>query len=148
MARMGQECIRQPSKQPRSQITIKVQNSKPTHGQVSLMDSRDCQRQLKEASTGSSSAFSLRLQESSVCSAGGEGGSCEGDDGGALVCPSLDNPGTFYQATQCNEDIVKDILMFRLALFLGGQDGLRVTLVLSKKKKAKKKQVILVEAKV
>ena len=41
--------------------------------------------------------------------------------------------------------------MFRLALFLGGQDGLRVTLVLSKKKKpkkAKKKQVILVEAKV
>ena len=48
--------------------------------------------------------------------------------------------------------------MFRLALFLGRQDGLRVmieeyflTLVLSKKKKAKKakkKQVILVEAKV
>ena len=43
--------------------------------------------------------------------------------------------------------------MFRLALFLGGQDGLRVTLVLSKNKKAKslcrkKKQVILVEAKV
>jgi hypothetical protein len=67
--------------------------------QVSLLDKKTCQQQLKEAS-GSKSDFSLHLQESSVCSAGGDelGGSCEGDDGGALVCASIDNPATFVQA--------------------------------------------------
>jgi len=84
--------------------------------QVSLLDRKTCLQQLKEAS-GSKSTFSLNLQESSVCSAGGAdlggsgsggaelggsgadlGGSCEGDDGGALVCASFDNPQTFVQA--------------------------------------------------
>ena len=64
---------------------------------MSLLERSDCEEHLKKSS-GSSSIFGVRLQESSICSSGGDNGSCEGDDGGALVCASSDDPATFVQA--------------------------------------------------
>jgi len=65
--------------------------------EVSLLERSDCEEHLKKSS-GSSSIFGVRLQESSICSSGGDDGGCEGDDGGALVCASSDDPATFVQA--------------------------------------------------
>ena len=64
---------------------------------MSLLESSDCEEHLKKVS-GSSSIFGVRLQKSSICSSGGDNGNCEGDDGGALVCASSDDPATFVQA--------------------------------------------------